>query len=393
MRDILPSVAAWASAGVPFAMATVVQTQHSAPRPPGATMAVSATGEVRGSVSGGCVETAVHNLCTAAIATALPSQELFGASDDDVFAVGLTCGGSIKVVVVPVLPGTPQAQILVRLGELTASGIPVVLGASVDGQHFGELVLVTDEDAIGYGWAVDVSEDLVQDLRAMLVSGGTATFRYDGRGCRATAAVELAAHVVFAQSFVLPPHLIIFGALDFTAALARAGKLLGYKVTVCDARGVFATPARFPEADEVVVAWPHDYMAATTVGPSTAVCVLTHDPKFDIPILRLALASRAGYVGAMGSRRTHRDRVERLRAAGVVPEELSRLHSPIGLDLGGLTPEETAIAIVAEMVAVRRGGSGLPLSEMSGSIHHVPAESGADVFDVPLQAALRCSVQ
>ncbi len=163
--------------------------------------------------------------------------------------------------------------------------------------------------------------------------------------------------------------MIVFGAIDFASALVRAGKFLGYHVTVCDARPVFATKARFPDADELVVDWPHRYLAATGVDARTVLCVLTHDAKFDIPLLEAALRLPVAYVGAMGSRRTHLERNDRLRDAGVTEPELARLHSPIGLDLGARTPEETALSIAAEIVADRRGGSGVPLTGAHTPIH------------------------
>jgi xanthine dehydrogenase accessory factor len=164
--------------------------------------------------------------------------------------------------------------------------------------------------------------------------------------------------------------MLVFGAIDFAAAVARAGKFLGYRVTVCDARPIFATNARFPDADEVVVDWPHRYLAKTPIDPRTVICVLTHDPKFDVPLLEVALRTPAGYIGAMGSRRTHDDRLARLREAGLTEDELARLRSPIGLDLGARTPEETAVSVAAELIQLRWGGSGQPLTDTSGRIHH-----------------------
>nr|BFE88745.1 hypothetical protein GCM10020093_113460 [Planobispora longispora] len=194
---------------------------------------------------------------------------------------------------------------------------------------------------------------------------------------------------VFAETYAPPPRLLVFGAIDFAAALTRAGRFLGHHVTVCDARPVFATPRRFPEAHEVVVDWPHRYLARTRVDSRTVVCVLTHDAKFDVPLLEVALRLPVAYVGAMGSRRTHADRMARLRAAGLSEAELSRLRSPIGLDLGARTPEETALSIAAEFVALRRGGSGLPLTQTAGPIH--PASralpAGLPRLGVPGEAA------
>jgi xanthine dehydrogenase accessory factor len=175
---------------------------------------------------------------------------------------------------------------------------------------------------------------------------------------------------VFVQSYAPPPRMLVFGAIDFAAAVARVGKFLGFHVTVCDARPVFATENRFPGVDEVVVDWPHRYLARTTINARTVICVLTHDPKFDVPLLQVALRTPAAYVGAMGSRRTNDERLKRLREAGVTEDELARLHAPLGLDIGARTPEETAVSIVAEIIQHRWGGTGQPLNSLDGPIHH-----------------------
>ncbi len=179
------------------------------------------------------------------------------------------------------------------------------------------------------------------------------------------------------ESSVPPPRMIVFGAIDFAAALVRAGKFLGYHVTVCDARPVFATPARFPDADEIVVDWPHRYLRGTATDARTVLCVLTHDAKFDVPLLKEALRMPVAYVGAMGSRRTHADRDRRLREVGLTAGELAQLRSPIGLDLGARTPEETALSIAAEIVAARRGGTGVPLTGSAVAIHRDEGDGGA----------------
>jgi xanthine dehydrogenase accessory factor len=216
---------------------------------------------------------------------------------------------------------------------------------------------------LGAGDRLDQAVD--DDARGMLAQGLTGVRHYGEHGER-----RLDDLAVFVHSFAPPPRMLVFGAIDFAAAVARAGKFLGYQVTVCDARPIFATKARFPDADEVVVEWPHRYLARTPVDTRTVICVLTHDPKFDVPVLEVALRTPAGYIGAMGSRRTHDDRLERLREAGLTEEELARLRSPIGLDLGARTPEETAVSVAAELIQLRWGGSGKPLTLTSGRIHH-----------------------
>jgi xanthine dehydrogenase accessory factor len=206
---------------------------------------------------------------------------------------------------------------------------------------------------------------VVDDARGLLAAGTTGTLHLGQDGER-----RLDDTTVLVRSFAPPPRMLVFGAIDFAAAVARIGAFLGYRVTVCDARPVFATQRRFPEAHEVVVEWPHRYLARTEVDERTVVCVLTHDPKFDVPLLEVALRTPAAYVGAMGSRRTHEDRLARLRDAGLTDAELARLASPIGLDLGARTPEETAVSVAAEITALRWGGTGRRLSELSGPVHH-----------------------
>src|SRR5487761_1072632 len=349
MRDILTRVTKWWEAGETVGLATVVRTFRSAPRDPGAALAVSSAGdsEVVGSVSGGCVEGAVYELSLDVCRTGVPVLQTYGFSDDDAFAVGLTCGGILDIFVEPVSKVT-----FPELGDIAAAverGEPVAVATVISGPgQVGARRVIWGDSG-----------------RGMLAPGLTGVRRYGEHGERR--GDELS---VFVNSFAPPPRLMVFGAIDFAAAVARAGKFLGYHVTVCDARRVFATKSRFPDADDVVVDWPHRFLAGQSVDARTVICVLTHDPKFDVPVLEVALRTPAGYIGAMGSRRTHEDRLERLREAGLGEEELARLRSPIGLDLGARTPEETAVSVAAELIQLRWGGSGQPLTNTSGRIHH-----------------------
>jgi xanthine dehydrogenase accessory factor len=366
LRDILDPITKWWDTGEVFGLATVVRTFRSAPREPGAAMAVSAEGEVTGSVSGGCVEGAVYELAREVCETGQPVLQNYGVSDDDALAVGLTCGGILHIFVEPV-----SAGLFAELGDVVASiraGEPVAVATVIEGPgQVGARRVIWAEDrasgTLGAGERLDQAVD--DDVRGMLAQGLTGVRRYGAHGERR--GDDLA---VFVHSFAPPPRMLVFGAIDFAAAVARAGKFLGYQVTVCDARQIFATPARFPDADEVVVDWPHRFLARTPVDSRTVICVLTHDPKFDVPVLEVALRTPAGYIGAMGSRRTHEDRLARLREAGLAEEELARLRSPIGLDLGARTPEETAVSVAAELIQLRWGGSGMPLTKTSGRIHH-----------------------
>jgi xanthine dehydrogenase accessory factor len=370
MRDILDPIMKWWSAGETFGLATVVATFSSAPREPGAALAVSASGEVVGSVSGGCVEGAVYELCGEVIQTGKPVLQRYGISDNDAFAVGLTCGGIIDIFVEPVDHGRFPA--LGAIAGAVRAGEPVTVATVIDGPGVigarrviwpADRAAAGDPGALGSGDRLDQAVD--DDGRGMLAQGVTGVRRYGPLGER-----RLDQLGVFVQSFAPPPRMLVFGAIDFAAAVARAGKFLGYRVTVCDARPVFATAARFPDADEVITEWPHRYLSRVAVDERTVICVLTHDPKFDVPLLEVALRTPAAYIGAMGSRRTHEDRLARLRETGMSEDELARLRSPIGLDLGARTPEETAVAIAAELIQLRWGGTGQPLTTTTGRIHH-----------------------
>jgi xanthine dehydrogenase accessory factor len=374
VRDILSRITKWWEAGETFGLATVVRTYRSAPRDPGASLAVSssADGEVIGSVSGGCVEGAVYELSLDVCQTGDPVLQTYGVSDDDAFAVGLTCGGILHIFVEPV-----DRTRFPELGEIAAAverGEPVAVATVIDGpgKVGARRVIWAGADeawhagasgTLGSGDRLDAAVD--DDARGMLAQGLTGIRRYGAHGERR--GDELS---VFVNSFAPPPRMLVFGAIDFAAAVARVGKFLGYHVTVCDARKIFATTSRFPDADEVVVEWPHRFLAGTEVDQRTIICVLTHDPKFDVPLLEVALRTPAGYIGAMGSRRTHEDRLARLREVGLTEQELDRLRSPIGLDLGARTPEETAVSIAAELIQLRWGGTGQALTDTEGRIHH-----------------------
>ena len=366
MRDILDQITKWWGAGETFGLATVVNTFRSAPRDPGAALAVSAGGEVVGSVSGGCVEGAVYELAQEVRQTGQPVMQTYGVSDDAAFEVGLTCGGIIDLFVEPVskerYPELAQVAAAIRAADPVAV-VTVIAGPGVVGAR--RIVRPEGQGAgtLGAGDRLDQAVD--DDVRGMLAQGLTGVRHYGEHGER-----RLDDLSVFVQSFAPPPRMLVFGAIDFAAAVARAGKFLGYRVTVCDARPIFATHARFPDADEVVVDWPHRYLASTDVDQRTVICVLTHDPKFDVPVLEVALRRPAAYIGAMGSRRTHDDRLARLRDAGLTEDEIARLRSPIGLDLGARTPEETAVSVAAELIQLRWGGSGQPLTGTTGRIHH-----------------------
>ena len=413
----------WLSEGLEIAIARVVNVDGSAPQQAGATMAVTANSEIAGSVAGGCVESAVIAEALDVLASGEPRMVTFGYKDDDAFAVGLTCGGTIEVfiepfdwvstyrilcadvaaqrpvVVVTVVSGPKSgAKLLVRYDnhKLTVSATtnPTVSSSnttvSSSGSPSVEVSSLALPDCSGAtGSSSGMPENLMPELSCQPVSFGTlGSEKLDqvvkrdalawlsvGRSGVRHYGLEGEARkkeiTVFVHSFSAPPRMLLFGAIDFTSALAKVAQLVGYRVTVCDAREIFATSRRFPMADEVVVSWPQDFLASvgSELGAGDAVCVLTHDPKFDVPAITSALATQVGYIGVMGSRRTHEDRTARLIAAGVTRAGLGRLRSPIGLDIGAITPEETAISIMAEIIAERTGREVKPLSLTRGPIH------------------------
>lgn len=360
-------------AGDTAGLGTVVRTYRSAPRPTGAAMVVGPDGSVSGSVSGGCVEGALYELATEVARAGTAQLQRYGVSDDDAFAVGLTCGGIIDVFVESISQTTfPElGAVADDIVEFRAVAVATVI-AHPDPRWVGRKLVVRaapGSTVAGSLGSARADAAVVDDARGLLAVGRSDVLEYGPDGQRRGEGME-----VFVSSYAPRPRMLVFGAIDFAAALAQQGSFLGYRVTVCDARSLFATRARFPTAEHVVVDWPHRYLAAQAeagaVDASTVICVLTHDPKFDVPVLEVALRLGVGYVGAMGSRRTHDERMARLRAAGLSAAELSRLSSPIGLDLGARTPEETAVSIAADIIARRWGGGGRPLTEIVGRIHH-----------------------
>jgi xanthine dehydrogenase accessory factor len=366
MRDVIDELAAWWRDGKTVGVGTVVGTWKSSPRQPGAAMVVGPDGSVVGSVSGGCVEGAVYELAEQARDTGTPVLQRYGVSDDDAFAVGLTCGGIMDIFVEPVGPDTfPEfGSIAADIAEDNPVAVATVISGPGD-ERLGRRLIVRPDSVSGSLGSTRLDEAVRDDARGLLVQGRTATVHYGPDGERR--GDELS---VFVASYAPQPRMIVFGAIDFAAAIARMGSFLGYRVTVCDARPTFATAKRFPEADEVVVEWPHRYLKSTPVDPRTVVCVTTHDWKFDVPLLEVALRMPLAYVGALGSRRTHEDRLARLRERGLSEDELARLRSPIGLDIGGRTPEQTAVSIAAEIVMEQWGGTGSPLRTLDSPMHH-----------------------
>jgi xanthine dehydrogenase accessory factor len=380
VKELLKDLERWRVAGKRAALARVVDMKGSGPRDPGAAMAVNEDGEVVGSVSGGCVEGAVLTEGLSVLRKGEPRLVSYGIADEDAFSVGLTCGGTIHIFIDPPDETSEAIQTALSTGEPAAlatviegpgpgaRGAPVKPGARGVPVRIGAKLLVRPgAEPIGTLGDPDLDRVVARDALGELEAGRTGIRHYGPHGeARREEGVA-----VFIESFAPPPRMVIFGAIDFTAALARVGKVLGFHVTVCDARPVFATPSRFPMADEVVVDWPDRYLTGVGegLGPRDVVCVLTHDPKFDVPAIQAALGTKVGYLGAMGSRRTHGQRVERLREAGVDESGLARVMAPIGLDIGARTPEETAVAICAEVIAQRTSRAAHSLRDAEGPIH------------------------
>jgi xanthine dehydrogenase accessory factor len=320
VRDVLETLERWAAEGTPVAIATVVGTERSAPRDPGAALAVSADGQVAGSVTGGCVEPAVYGEAREVLAGGAPRLKTYGIADEEAFEVGLPCGGTVQIFVDRLEP-----ELVAPIAEAVREERPIALEIKISGEDAGAKRLVGPDD---------------EGPAAELLARGE------------TGIVDTPEGQIFVSSFAPRPNMYVFGAIDHAAALATVGRYLGFRVTVCDARSKFVTPERFPDVDELVVEWPDKFLERAPVDERTAICVLTHDHKFDVPALKVALRSPAGYIGAMGARRTNAERAERLRAEGVTDEELARIHAPIGLKIGSRSPEEVAVAIAAEIVQV-----------------------------------------
>jgi xanthine dehydrogenase accessory factor len=334
VREILPELDRWRARGDRIALARVVATRRSAPRPVGSKLIVSETGELAGSISGGCVESEVVEAAREVLGGGEPRLLTYGISDDLALSVGLPCGGEIDVWV-----DEPDPQLLAELADVARAERRAVFFVDLDD---GTQRLVLDGDN-------DVADELIRSGHSKVV--------------------ELHGRRVFADVFGPPPRLFVYGAVDTADALCAAAKAIGWRTIVADARGRFATRERLPHADEILVAWPEEALAQVAPDHTTAILVLTHDDKFDLPLLTGALATEAYYIGALGSRRNQERRRERLLEAGVEEHDLERISGPAGLDIGAHTPAETAVSMLAEIMAVRAGRDGGRLRDSAGRIH------------------------
>lgn len=362
MRDLASTLLDRLTDG-PAALARVVSTSGPAPRQLGAAMAVTADGDIIGSLSAGCIDSAIVHTAVDVLRTGHAVTERFGTTDADGIAIGLTCGGEIEIFVERVDESriAPLAELISALDD----DRPVALATTMTTHPDWRLTQPHDDEP-WHGLDADVADRLAEGCSGIVGVDETESPPHG-----------IARPRTFVQTFAPARRLILVGANDFVRALATVGATLGFHVTVVDPRPVFATTARFPDADDVVVAWPDRYLADESysgrIGSTTVVCVMTHDAKVDVPALAGALAGAVGFVGALGSRRTHRDRMRRLAEAGVTDEEIGRVRSPLGLDLGGHSPQEVAISIVAQLIAERNGGSGRSLRELRGPIHRLDA--------------------
>lgn len=341
MEELIAVLDDWLGRWPEIALATVVSSWGSTPRPAGSHMAVSPTGAFAGSVSGGCVEGAVVEAALSVLEAGRPQLLEFGVADELAWDVGLACGGRIRVLVEPLA----NDAVYIALREAIRCGEPSTICSVASGVNAGNRVLLRQGGIVGdlgslHGAAVAAASDIT-----------------------APTLLSLPGAEVFVRPYPAPLRMIIIGAVHTAIPLVELAHTAGFTVTVVDARAAFATRARFPAADELVVEWPDDALARLKPDPSTAVVVLTHDPKFDEPALAAALRSCAGYIGAIGSRSTSADRALRLRSLGFDSADIERVHSPIGLDLGAVTPAETALSILSEVVATRYGRNGGPLKQ------------------------------
>jgi xanthine dehydrogenase accessory factor len=346
--------------------ARLVEVVGSAPLDPGAEMFVDDRGRIEGSVTGGCVEGALVEEARAVLGGAAARVSTYGISDEQAVGVGLMCGGTVRVFLSEIMDAAPLRAVLDAIDE----GVPVALATLLDGPTAGAKMVVFDERvAGGLGHTALLDHNVARDTLGFLDEGRSAVRDYGPDGETLGAALRVAIH-----AYATPPRMIIFGAIDFSVALARAAVPLGYRVTIVDARSAFASAPRFSEHAEVVVSWPGEFLDGIRLTPRDAVLVFTHDAKFDEPALLSSLRTEVGYIGALGSRRTVADREQRLRDLGVTDAQLDRVNSPCGLDIGARTPAETAIAVLGEILALRTGREGGRLAHASGPIH--PREQG-----------------
>lgn len=346
MKDILPHLDLWRSQGEQIALATVLQVHRSAPRPPGARLCLTRDGRMAGSVSSGCVEADVFERAAQVLDSGKPAVVKYGIADEWGFQVGLSCGGSIEVLIEPFVVDNAWQALRQAIEHQQPAALAIGLAPAL---LLGRRLAVLDGgECVG---SVDPALDghLAVEGSHLLPAGGTKVVNLQWRQGEAT---------VFIEAFSPPPSLFIVGATHTAISLCRMAKEVGFQITVIDARSMLAKRERFPDADQLIRAWPDEALNQLPLGLHSFLVILTHDSKFDIPTLACALRSQARYIGVLGSRATHEQRKTQLRQQGFSDTDLARIRSPIGLDIGSRTPEELAVAILAEMLAVRYGKAG-----------------------------------
>jgi xanthine dehydrogenase accessory factor len=355
---------AWLRDGRRFVQALLIEVEGSAPLPAGAMLLADDDGNIEGSITGGCVESAVVQEAETIMVGRLGGKVLrYGISDELAGTVGLMCGGIVHVFVHE-LDGEAGEVELAAL-EAHAEGRTVAVATLLDGPTAGARLAVLDDQVIGSLRSTDLLDrNVAREAAGLLEEGKTTIRRFGDDG--ATLGDELRVHI---RAYAPPPQMVIVGAIDFSAAMAPFASQVGYEVTICDARDRFARSSRFSSVARVSVGWPQEILRGLDLGPRDVVLVFTHDPKFDEPALIAALKTNAGYIGALGSRKTTLDRESRLRRAGATEDDLARIHAPCGLDIGSRTAEETAISVLAEIISSRARRAALPLRATSGPIH------------------------
>jgi xanthine dehydrogenase accessory factor len=370
VQQTAATVSEWLQEGRRVAAGTLVAVDGSSPLDVGASVYIDGDGTIEGSVTGGCVESAVAQEAMGIIAEdRAPRLVTYGISDELAGTVGLMCGGTVHIFIHELRGNAREAT----LAALTAirEARPAALATLLDGEHAGEKLYVdADGTAGGFAGTELLERNVAQEARGLTAQGRSLIRAYGEDG--ASLGSGLRVHVA---AFAEAPRMVIFGAIDFASALAPLAKGLGYRVTIADPRRAFLDSPRFATAANTVAAWPDKVLDELPLGPRDAVLVFTHDPKLDVPAVQAALASGAGYIGALGSRKTTADRNERLLEAGVSEEDIARVYAPCGLDIGSSTVEETAVAILGEIIARRTGREGRPLRQGSGSIRRDRDES------------------
>jgi xanthine dehydrogenase accessory factor len=354
----------WLKDGRRFVQALLVAVEGSAPLPVGAMLVVGEDGAIEGSITGGCVESSVVQESEAILAGERGSGVLtYGISDELAGTVGLMCGGIVHIFVDELDAEAARIEQAALLAH--AQGKPVAIATALDGDAAGARLAIIDDQVVGTLRGPDLLDrNVAREARGLLEEGRTTVRRFGADG--ATLGDERPVHI---RAYARPPKMTIVGAIDFSAAIAPFASQIGFEVTICDARDRFVRSSRFSSVARVRIGWPQEIIGEVSLGPRDVVLVFTHDPKFDEPALLAALATGAGYIGALGSRKTTADRERRLRLAGASDDDLARIHAPCGLDIGSRTAEETAISVLAEIISMRARRAAAPLRETSGPIH------------------------